>query len=158
MDEQPAQVVDAVGMVGVLVGVEHGVDPIDLGVEKLLAQVGRCVDQHARDAGVAAALHQERCAAAAVLRVVGIGVAPAERRAWHAARGAAAEDREAKRHAAAAELAAGRGTLLKRRKKLSVVCRAISSKETPRVSASTLAVSTTKAGSLRWPRCLPGAR
>ena len=42
---------------------------------------------------------------------------------------------------AAASLA--RGTLLNRRKKFSVVWRAISSNETPRVSASTLAVSTT---------------
>jgi hypothetical protein len=36
-----------------------------------------------------------------------------------------------------------RGTLEKSRKKFSVVCRAISSNATPRVSASTLAVSTT---------------
>jgi hypothetical protein len=35
------------------------------------------------------------------------------------------------------------GTLLNSRKKFSDVCRAISSKETPRVSAKTFAVSTT---------------
>jgi hypothetical protein len=35
------------------------------------------------------------------------------------------------------------GTLLNRRKKLSDVCRAISTKETPRVSAKIFAVSTT---------------
>ena len=45
------------------------------------------------------------------------------------------------RHARAT--AAGRGTLLNSRKKFSVVWRAISSGVTPRISASTLAVSTT---------------
>ncbi len=45
LDEQRAQVVDAVGMVGVLVGVENAVDPIDIGVEQLLAQIGRGVDE-----------------------------------------------------------------------------------------------------------------
>ena len=50
VDEEAAQVVDAVGMVGVLVREQHGVDPVDLGVEKLLAQVRRGVDQHPRDA------------------------------------------------------------------------------------------------------------
>ena len=45
-----AQIVDAVGVVGVLVGVEHAVEPIDVGIEQLLAQVRRGVDQDARDA------------------------------------------------------------------------------------------------------------
>ena len=44
-DEQGAQVVDAVDVVGVLVGDQHAVDPVDVGVEKLLAQVRRGVDQ-----------------------------------------------------------------------------------------------------------------
>ena len=83
--------------------------------------------------------HQQRAAAAAVLRVVRIAAAPAERRTRHAGGGAAAEDRQRQRHAAA--FAAG--TLENRRKKFSVVCREISSKVTPRVSASTLATSTT---------------
>ena len=34
-----AQVVDAVRVVGVLVAVEHAVEPVDVGVEQLLAQV-----------------------------------------------------------------------------------------------------------------------
>ena len=53
---------------------------------------------------------------------------------------------------------AERGTFANRRKKFAEVCRAISSNDTPRVSASTFAVSTTKAGSLRLPRIFPGAR
>ncbi len=50
--KQRAQIVDAVGVVGMLVGVEHAVEPIDLGIEELLAQIRRGVDQ---DAGHAAA-------------------------------------------------------------------------------------------------------
>ena len=46
-DEQRAQIVDAVDVVGVLMGEQHAVEPVDIGVEKLLAQVGRSVDQHA---------------------------------------------------------------------------------------------------------------
>ena len=49
LEEERAQVIDAVGMVGMLVGVEHAVEPIDLGIEHLLAQIGRGVDQNARD-------------------------------------------------------------------------------------------------------------
>ena len=46
-------------MVGVLVGEEHGVEPIDPGVEKLLAQVGRGVDQNAGDASSVAPFDQQ---------------------------------------------------------------------------------------------------
>ncbi len=91
------------------------------------------------------AFDQQRAAPAAVLRIVRIAGAPAERRARHADRRAAAEDGEGQAHAAFASV---RGTLLNSRKKFSVVCRAISSADTPRASASTLAVSTTYAGSL----------
>ena len=45
-----AQVVDAVRVVGMLVGEENAVEPIDVGVEQLLAQVRRGVDQDAGDA------------------------------------------------------------------------------------------------------------
>ena len=133
------QIVDAVGLVGVLMGQEHRVDVIDIGVDQLLAQIGRGVDHDPRGAVGARALDQQRAAAAAIFRVVGIAGAPAERRARHAGRGTAAEDRQCQRHAAAF----GAGTLENRRKKFSVVCREISSSETPRVSASTFATSTT---------------
>ena len=52
-EEQAAQVVDAVGVVGMLMGIEHAVDPVDAGVEELLAQVRRGVDE---DAGGALSL------------------------------------------------------------------------------------------------------
>ena len=144
VDEQRAQVVDAVGVVGVLVRVEHRVDPIDVGVEQLLAQIRRGVDQHPGDAGAVAALDQQRGAAAAVLGILRVAVAPAEPGARNAAGRAAAEDLEVQRHAAVKSArAAGRGTLSNSLKKLALVWRAISSGETARVSAKTLAVSTT---------------
>ena len=129
------------GVVGVFMGVEHAVDPIDAGVEQLLTQIRRGVDEDAGAAAVGAhALDQDGAAPAPVLRIFGVAMAPAEPRARHAAGKAAAEHGDGKRHAAAAEL---RGTLLNRRKKFSVVWRAISSGVTPRVAARTFATSTT---------------
>src|SRR4051812_3535608 len=155
VQEKPAQVVDAVGVVGVLVAVEHGIDPIDIGVDELVAEIRSGIDQHARDAVCTAPLDQQRAAPPPVLRVAGIACAPAGAGPRHAARGAAAENREGQAHAAAA---AGRGTLENNLKKFSVVWRAISSGVTPRTSASTLATSDTYAGSLRLPRYGIGAR
>jgi hypothetical protein len=40
LDEKRAQIVDAVGVIGVFVRIEHAVEPIDVGVEELLAQIG----------------------------------------------------------------------------------------------------------------------
>src|SRR5665213_1148900 len=127
-------------MVGVLVGHQHTVEPVDLGIDKLLTEIGRGVDQDAGEAGRARALDQERGPPPAIPRVVGIASAPAERRTRHAHGRPAAEDGETQAHAATA---GGRGTLLNRRKKFSVVWRAISSGGTPRTSAKTWAVSTT---------------
>ena len=44
LDEQRPQIVDAVGVVGVLVGDQHAVEPLDTGIEQLLAQIGRTID------------------------------------------------------------------------------------------------------------------
>jgi len=41
-----AEIVDAVGVVGVLVGEDHAVETRDFGVEQLLAQIRRSVHQH----------------------------------------------------------------------------------------------------------------
>ena len=134
-----AQVVDPMGLVGVFVGQEHRIDVIDIGVDQLLAQVGRGVDHDPRGALARCLLDQQRAAAASVFGVIGIAGTPSERGPRHAGRGSAAEDRQGQGHAAAF----GAGTLENRRKKFSVVCREISSSETPRVSASTFATSTT---------------
>src|SRR6185312_5092885 len=134
-----AEIVDAVGLVGMLMGKEHCVDVVDTGVDQLLAQIGRGVDYDPRRAMGARALGHDRAAAAAVLWIGRIAGAPAERRARHAGGGAAAQNGQCQRHAASF----GAGTFENNRKKFSVVCREISSSETPRVSASTFATSTT---------------
>src|SRR4051794_13237628 len=133
------QIVDAMGLVGMLMGQEYRIDVIDIGVDQLLAQVRRGVDYDPRGAVRARALDHQRATAAAVLWIVGIAGAPAEGRTRYAGRGAAAEDGQRYRHAAAF----GGGTFENSLKKFSVVCREISSSETPRVSASTFATSTT---------------
>src|SRR5262249_58724405 len=85
VNEQAAQVVNAVGMVGMLMRIEHGVEPIDLGVKQLLAQIRRRIDQDTGNARAGAALDQKRGAAPAVLGIARIAVAPAERWTRHAA-------------------------------------------------------------------------
>src|SRR5689334_21908821 len=124
-----------------LVRDQHAVEPVDFSIQKLLAAVGRGIDQQTRTLAYGVRLcHQQAAAAPAVLRIVRIAVTPAERDARHAHGRAAAEDRVSQTHAAPARVC---GTLLNSRKKFSVVCRAICSKLTPRMSASTLAVSIT---------------
>ena len=54
MNVKRAQIIDPVGVVGVRVGEEDAVEPIDIGVEQLLAQIGRRVDEHAGAAAVGA--------------------------------------------------------------------------------------------------------
>src|SRR5262249_27892360 len=148
-----AQVVNAMGVVGMLRGEEHRIKPVHLGVEKLLAQVGRSIDQHSSDPDSVAPFNQQRRPPTAVSGVARIAGPPAQRGARNAARGTGAEDREARCHATRGQAgadcvslsapAARGGTLRKRRKKFSLVCRAISSGATLRVSARTWAVSTT---------------
>ena len=80
-DKQPAQVVDAVGMIGMLMGEEHRVEPIDLGVEKLLAQVRRSIDQNASDAAPSRRSTSSDVRRRRFSGIVGVAGAPAERRA-----------------------------------------------------------------------------
>ena len=141
MDEQRPQVIDPVRVVGVLMRDENAIDPVNVGIEKLHAQVRSAIHQHARAQVIAArAFDQQRTTPPSVLRVVRIAFAPAKRDARNTHGRAAAENGECEAHAA---LASWRGTLLNSRKKFSVVCRAISSADTPRTSAKTLAVSAT---------------
>ena len=60
------QIVDAVAMIGMVVGPDHRVDVADAGIEQLLAQVGAGVDQDPRPV----MLDQDRDPAAAVARLV----------------------------------------------------------------------------------------
>ena len=95
MHHDRAEIVDAVGLVGVLMGQEHRVEMVDIGVDQLLAQIGRGVDHDPRHAAIGSPLGQQRAAAAAVLRIIGIAGAPAERGTGNAGRGSAAENGEA---------------------------------------------------------------
>src|SRR6476620_6232493 len=153
-----AQFIDAVGMICIVMGVEHAVEPTYSNVEQLLAKVRRGVHQHIGRALAAFFLHQHRTAPPAVLRVCRIACAPDIADPGHAAGRAAAEDGELERHAEDGIEAAERGTFLNRRKKLSVVAAAISASPTPRTAASRAAVCTTLAGSLVRPRNGSGAR
>ena len=92
MQHDGTEIVDAVGLVGMLVGEEHRVDMIDLGVDQLLAQVGRGVDQDTRDSAFPRALDEQRAAAAAVFRIFGVARTPAERGTRNAGGGSAAEN------------------------------------------------------------------
>src|SRR3954447_20525980 len=88
-----AQIVDAVGLVGVLMGQVYRVDVIDICIDQLLAQVGRGIDHDPRGAVRACALDHQRAAAATIFWIVGIASAPAEGRTRYAGRGTAAEYR-----------------------------------------------------------------
>ncbi len=59
VEREHPQIVDAVDVVGVGVGEQHRIEPGHLGLEQLLAQVRRSVDQHRRVlAGLVGALDQ----------------------------------------------------------------------------------------------------
>ena len=139
MQHHRAQIVNAVGLVGMLVGQKYRIDVVDMSVDQLLTQVGRGIDHDPRDAMASCAFDQQRATTSPVLRIPGIARSPAEGGPWNAGGRATAEDRQAHGHAAAFDA----GTLLNRRKKFYVVCREISSSEAPRASASTLAISIT---------------
>ena len=133
------------------------VEPLHVGVEQLLAQIRRGVDEHAGlAAGLAAALDQHRAAPAPVLRIGG-SQAPQP----CATRGTPPDEPQPRMVNVSVMRRPGSraAPCANRRKKLSVVCaRDLASARRPRICASTLAVSTTKAGSLRLPRYGTGAR
>src|SRR5258708_7480197 len=84
MQHDGTEIVDAVGLVGMLMRQEYRVNVIDLGVDQLLAQVGRSIDQDSRNSAIPCALREQRSAPAAVFRVFGIPRTPAARRTRHA--------------------------------------------------------------------------
>ena len=152
------EIIDAVGVVGMVMGEEHAVEPPHADVEQLLAEIWRGVDKHIGRPLGTFLLHEHGAAPPPVLRICRIARAPDIADTGYAAGCAAAEDGELERHAGDGIDAADRGTFLNRRKKLSVVAAAISASVTPRTSASRLAVYATLAGSLVRPRKGSGAR
>jgi hypothetical protein len=93
------QVVEAVDVVGVGVGEEHGIDAADVVNERLLAEVGRGVDEErAATAGIEH-FDQHAGAQPAVARVGRGADGAVAGDARHAGRGAGAEERDAQAHA-----------------------------------------------------------
>jgi hypothetical protein len=141
VEDDHAQIVEPVDMIGVGMGVDHPVEPPDARIEQLLAQVGRGVDQDGCLPALVEALHQHGTAAAGVARLVRVAIAPMAAEARHTAGGAAAEDGEAQlRHAQAAFVPAA--ARVNSRSKFAVVAAANSASVTPKTSAPTRAVCT----------------
>ncbi len=123
-------------MVGMGVGQQHRVDPVNLGRDQLLAQVGAGVHQQPgrlmrRSLGPAL-FHYNGAAAAAVFRIFRVAMAPALRHARNARRRAAAKNGDVERHAASG------GIFENNLMAFSVVMSASSASSTPLTSASTL--------------------
>src|SRR3984885_5068694 len=142
---------------------KDAVEPLDLGVDQLLAQVGRGVHENRCRALRPEALDKHRAAAAAVLRVGRIARAPPFRNARHAAGRAAPQDGQSQRQCedptacgslptACRRLPTARGSLPKIACVLARVASASASRVIPRASPTTAAMATTNAGSLRRPR------
>src|SRR5512135_1113085 len=89
-------------MVGMFVGVKNAIEPIDISPQKLLAQIGRGVDQNAGDAVARAPFDQERRAPPSILKIVRIAMAPAQSRPRHTTRRTTAKNRKFHRHRDAA--------------------------------------------------------
>lgn len=132
------EVVDAVQVVRIGMGIKDGIDMVNARGQQLLAHIRAGVDQDGRDAAIPRdLLKQQRAAGPPVLRLVGVAAAPVVPDARHAGRRSAAKD--GGDQAAQAD----RSILLNRRKKFAVVAAAITSGDTPLTSASIRAVSTT---------------
>src|SRR5271166_4145894 len=142
-------------MVGMGMGHQDAVEPLDAGLDQLLAQIGRRVDEDSGRAVGPETFDKDRAAAAAVLGVCRIACAPTLPDPRHAAGRAAAEDSQAK---AQCDRPADDSSLGKTLSVLARVASASASGLSPRASATTPAVATTNAGSLRRPRWGAGAR
>ena len=88
-------------MIGVVVRKQDAIEFCNIRAEKLLAQVGRSVDENGRSAARTNAFYKQRAAAATIFRIVRIALAPALADARYAAGGAAAKNGELHRHAVA---------------------------------------------------------
>jgi hypothetical protein len=66
------QIIDAMGMIGMVMGQQHGIEPADAGGQQLFAQIRAGIDQD----GVASVLDQQRHPAPTVFRVVRVAGTP----------------------------------------------------------------------------------
>jgi hypothetical protein len=90
LDDQSAQIIDAVGMVGVRMRVENGVDTRHLSVDQLLAQIRTRVDKDLGRLGLRrawlAVAKQDRAPTSAIFRIFRVTFAPTLANPRHAAR------------------------------------------------------------------------
>jgi hypothetical protein len=86
-----AELIDAVDVIGVIVGVDHAIQPADIGVEQLLAEIGGGIDKHRR----LALRDQDRGPPAPIAGVFGVARPPPAADHRHAPCPAAAEDGDA---------------------------------------------------------------
>ena len=152
------QFIDAVDMVGVAMGEQHGRHVGDPGPQQLRAEIRRGIDQDRR----AAAFDQDRRPGPPISRFGRVAVAPSARSVGaadhrNAAGATATEDRYAHPITFYKGLETG-GILLNKRKKFSVVMLPNWVGSMPLTAATRAAVWATKAGSLRFPRFGIGAK
>src|SRR5258706_14039059 len=81
-----AQIVDAVSVVGMIVGVDHAIDALDPSAQKLLAQVGGSIHQDDGAPLRTDLLHQNGTSTPPVFRIIGIAGAPVVANAGDAGR------------------------------------------------------------------------
>src|SRR5688572_11425529 len=115
-----SQIVDAMRMIGMVVGIKHAVERRETDRKELLPNIRPSVDEDFRSAFRADLLDESRTTSAPVFWIIWIAATPIVAEAWNTSGRAAAEDRQTMPHAASAADAA-RGTFLNNRKKLSVV-------------------------------------
>ena len=138
VEHDHAQVVDAVHVIGMGMGIDHALQLAHIRIQQLRAQVGRGVDQHTGHAMRCFALDQQRAAPPTVARLVRVAIAPVAAKAGHAARRSAAQDDEAQlcHQAACLHVLAFQN----RRSKLAVVWAKNAASDSPKVSAARRAV------------------
>ena len=132
---EDTKIIDSMNLIGMIMGVENGVDMPNPGRQHLGAQIRRGVDQHAGHALRPVPADQQRAAGAIVLRLRRIAIAPVAIAARHAAGRAAAENDDFEL-SALGHAPSGRGMRSNRAKKASVVRASASSRLQPRISAS----------------------
>ena len=117
-DHERANIIDAMGVVGMRMREDDGVEPAHLGVEELLAQIRRGVDENGHRSLALARLEEQGAASAPVLRILRIAIAPIPANARHASRRAAAENGDAQHFKAAPSFSRRRSGLRRARCRL----------------------------------------
>lgn len=89
-----SQIVNTMAMIGMVMRPDHRVDMINSIVEKLVAQIRRCIDQYPGRW----AFHKDRDTTPAVFRFIRVAIAPVVADPRHAGRSPASQYREFQGH------------------------------------------------------------